>query len=244
MNIIVLSNDINTTKSPTYKTRALKYDMFDVQHITDMITCEIAMKLYGCYEENDTILNMENFPASYTAQMKSEHNINFIADQDGNVDEKCIRAFINKINLIESFSYLECMEGKIFFDTLLTELLFDITLPSDIHDIAQTIYNISDGVINNLSVIYNDTEYKTMDINSGVMTVQKNRKYELYQFDSLPLYDNQQFLESFNISCKKEGGGISIDVKATLLTVDIIISKITGNTEPVNLSADCGIVIT
>jgi hypothetical protein len=151
----------------------------------------------------------------------------------------CIRAFINKITLNETFSYIDCMEDQIHFDYMLDEILLATTLTDNINPITDTIHNIVTGIITNLSVIYNDNLYQTMDINSGVMIYKKMRKYELFQFDSLPLYDNQQFLESFNLECKKEGGSLSIKLTAKVMTVDIIIEKITGDTEPVNLSAVC-----
>ena len=240
MDIVVISDDINTNRTPTYTTRALKYNKFDIQHINDIVVCELSMKLEGCYNDDDIILHSNNLPSSYKAQMKADHNINQIADQDGNVDEKCIRAFINKITLNESFSYIECMKNKIQFDYILDELLLSSTYAHNINPIMNTIYNVVNGVITNTSAIYNDMLYKTMDINSGVMNYQKSRKQELYQFDSLPLYDNQQFLESFSLEFKKDGSSLSIQLKAKIMTVDIIIQKITGDTEPVNLSASCG----
>lgn len=240
MNVVIISDDINTTKTPTYKTIALKYNLFDIQHINDIITCEASLKLEGCYDENDTILNVENLPSSYQAQMKAGHTLNWIADQDGNVDEKCVRAFINKITINESFSYIECMENRINFNYILEELLLSTTFATNINPIANTIYSIGSGVVSNISSIYNDKLYKTMDISSGVMNYRKLRKQELFQFDSLPLYDNQQFLESFNLECKKEGNSFSMHLTAKVMTVDIILQKITGNTEPVDLSATCG----
>lgn len=30
MNVVIISDDINTTKTPTYKTIALKYNLFDI----------------------------------------------------------------------------------------------------------------------------------------------------------------------------------------------------------------------
>jgi hypothetical protein len=197
------------------------------------------MKLEGCYNDDDIILHTNNLPYSYKAQMKADHNINWIADQNGNVDEKCIRAFINKITLVESFSYIECMENKIKFNYILDELLLSCTYSYNINPIVNTIYNIINGIINNTSVIYNDMLYKTIDINSGVMNYQKSRKWELYQFDSLPLYNNQQFLENFSLEFKKDGSNLSIQLKSKITTVDIIIQKITGDTEPVSLSASC-----
>ena len=240
MNIVIISEDINTNKTPSYTTRALKYNLFDIQHINDTIVCEISLKLQGCYDDNDLILNVNNLPSTYQAQMKADHNLNQIADQDGNIDEKCTRAFINKISINETFSYIDCMEDNIHFDYILDEILLAITLAENINPIADTIYNIATGVITNLSSIYNDKLYQTMDISSGIMTYKKMRKWDLFQFDSLPLYDNQQFLESFNLECKKEGSDLSIQLNAKVMTVDIILQKIIGNTEPVDLSASCG----
>lgn len=239
MDVVIISEDINTNKTPSYMTRALKYNTFDIQHINDTVTCEISLKLEGCYDDSDNILNVNNIPSSYSAQMKADHNLNQIADQDGNVDEKCTRAFINKITLNETFSYLECMENTIQFNYILEELLLAATFADSINPIVDTIYNIATGIVSNVSVVYNDKIYQTMDISSGVMTYKKIKKWDLYQFDSLPLYDNQQFLESQKLECKKDGSGFSMELSARVMTVDIILQKISGNTEPVNLSAEC-----
>lgn len=108
--------------------------------------------------------------------MKAGHTLNWIADQDGNVDEKCVRAFINKITINESFSYIECMENRINFNYILEELLLSTTFATNINPIANTIYSIGSGVVSNISSIYNDKLYKTMDISSGVMNYRKLRK--------------------------------------------------------------------
>jgi len=78
--------------------------------------------------------------------------------------------------LNETFSYIDCMEELIHFDYILDEILLAATLTEDMNPIVDTIYNIAIGVMSNLSVIYNDKLYQTMDINSGVMTYKKLRK--------------------------------------------------------------------
>jgi hypothetical protein len=131
------------------------------------------------------------------------------------------------------------MEEKIQFNYLLVELLKIISEATEAHNIFETVYNVGKAIVEHMAVIYNDTFYSIMDINSGAMNYQKSRKWELFQFDSLPLYDDQKFLESFEISCKKENNSFTIEFKAKVMTLDIIVSKITGNVEPVNLSAEC-----
>lgn len=53
MEFIIISNDINKIIKPQYTQRAVKFNVFDVWHISDTETCEISMKIEGCYDLDD-----------------------------------------------------------------------------------------------------------------------------------------------------------------------------------------------
>jgi hypothetical protein len=53
------------------------------------------------------------------------------------------------------------------------------------------------------------------------------------------LANGNQFLESFSVDCKKSGANLDIEFKAKVLSLDVILQKLPGNIEPIDLSAEC-----
>lgn len=198
------------------------------------------MKLEGCYgDDMSSTLSPTKLPASYTTSMNVGYDLNFIADQDGTVDPNCTRAFINKININEQFGYIECMENSIDFEGFLSALVTSISDSNPVNSILSVIKDVAAGVKINPASITNTSNYKTLDITSGVYNLQKTVKTELFQFQSISLENDQQFIESYEIECAKEPSGFSIKLKAKILTLDVIITKMTGNAPPVSLVATC-----
>jgi len=116
----------------------------------------------------------------------------------------------------------------------------DDILTVSVHvDLLNVIRDITYGVYDHTSVIFNETNYTTMDISSGALNKQKTKKADLFQFQSILLDGGKQFLESFEIGCSKEGGNLSVNLKINVMTIDIILTKSTGNSAPISLDATC-----
>jgi hypothetical protein len=108
--------------------------------------CELNYKLVACNISNPpSAVRFDNSPETYNATFQIGYDINYLADQDGTVDEQCTRAFINKISTKEQFGYLSCMETEINFDNFLSDLIDTIsasflgdTIIQSIADITQS----------------------------------------------------------------------------------------------------------
>lgn len=170
--------------------------------------------------------------------MNVSYDLNFIADQDGTVDNNCTRAFINKIVIKEQFGYPDCLEDNIQFATFLEALLSEVATWVD-SDILTTMSTICTEVYNHPATIKNSTVYKTMDITTGLFNFQKTVKAEVFQFQSILLNDVNRFLESFEIECTKDPSGLTIKIKAKVLTLSVLLTKLPGNIEDISLAAAC-----
>lgn len=239
MEFIVISNDKNILTQPQFTQRAIKFNLFDVWHLYDTVVCETSLKLEGCDNAAPSFLSAANMPTTYNAAFNVGYDLNYLADQDGTVDVNCTRAFINKITMKEQFNYIKCMEDMIPFDNVLNYLMADIGVLDVGSTLLSTIQTAVSGVYDNTATTRNDTNYTTLDINSGAYNRQKIIKTDLFQFQSLPLYDGQQFLESFELECNKESGNLSISLKIKTMTLDIILTKLRGNAVAVPLAAEC-----
>lgn len=198
------------------------------------------MKIEGCYDLDDySALNPLQLPATYSTNLTVGYELNYIADQDGNVDENCTRAFINRIVTKEQFGYIDCMEDKIHFHNFLSDLLTEMATSLPFNDILTVMKNVAVDTKSNIAAITNEQVYKTLDITSGIYNLQKTLQTELFQFQSIPLYSDNKFLEGFELECTKEVGGFSIKLKAKILTLRVIIQKLPGNAPSVELSATC-----
>jgi len=181
-------------------------------------------------------------PTKYTGSMNANYDLNYLADQDGNVDENCTCAFINKINVQEQFSYLKCMENKIPFNSILQQIIDAISAANDPDlplALLDKIKSITDEIKLHQSSLINENIYTIMDIESGTLTNQKNIKIELFQFNAESLSNGNQFIESYTVDCKKDGQNLDIEFKAKLLSLEVILQKISGNINPIDLGAEC-----
>lgn len=239
MGMIVVGDNLNTNITPTYQKRDLMYNVFNIYHINNVISCSANNKLFQCIDDSD-FHYLENLPLKLSAQYKASYDINYIGDQDGIFDDNCSRAIINKLQVSQNMSYLECQDGKC--DDAL-DIIFSKIFPTMFTNTENLVYaakTIIDGVINHSDVLINDNVTKNIDINSGVYNYSKSISYQLYENDSIPLEGESYFLESMSISAEKSGNVIDIGLNIKAITIEMILDEIELTTDPIDISTTCG----
>jgi hypothetical protein len=131
------------------------------------------------------------------------------------------------------------MEDKIQFNNFLSDLLTAMAASLPFNDILSVMRDVAVETKENIAAITNSQNYKTLDITSGVYNLQKTIQTELFQFQSIPLYDDNKFLEGFELECNKDVSSFSIKLKVKILTLRVIIQKLPGNAPSVSLVATC-----
>lgn len=256
MGLVLIVENKNTSVQPQYKQRAIKYNVFKNYKIMDQHTCDIQNKYVYCVEDecdSGQPITPCTIPSSYSAKLQVGYNLHYIMDQDGTVDQNCIRAFINKISISEEFSFFECEEETIRFDCkeregdcLLLSLFEHIGANEDMVDTKDIVIDISE-IVSNLfqspaidRLLVNETNNKMFDENFMVYKLSKNIRYELFQYDSILLKSGENtnyILDSFTLSANDEGGLLTIQLSARLISITPYLTEYTGDLEPVDVSA-------
>ena len=237
----LITENKNITKDPMYNPIFLKAGLAHIYKILDRITCQIDAKLILCFDENADI-QPTILPLKYSVKANVSYDLNQLADQEGNIEENCTNAFINKITIIENFSYLDCQETEIPFDTLFLTILDEVNVANytESTDIVNKVVEILKLVYNDSNKIVNEIVKGNIDPGSGLTQYQKQIKHDLYQSTVISLNDETAYvLESLTLEVDKVDafGQVSLGIKS--ISLEMFVELENENPENIDVSTTC-----
>lgn len=243
MSFIKLMSTKNITTEPQYFPVYIKKGIAQIYKILDKITCILNIKCYNCFDENSAI-TPNNMPPKYTANCEVQYEPNYIADQDGVIDEDCINAQIRKISINESFNHQACQQN-IAFDDLIVLIFEGIQSACPEISAIPTILNIVNIVRNNVTSgvgTKNIITINSFDDVIGVEKIDTTIKTEVFQsqINAMNADKDEYILESFQIEAQSNNGvffDVSFVCKLASIKLDF---KIVGeNPVDIDMKVEC-----
>jgi hypothetical protein len=237
--ISIISENTNITKDPYYYPIFISSKTSKLYHIYDKTMCHFDIKGVLCFDDNAD-LKPHKLPDKYKLTFQCQYDLNYLGDQDGEIEENCTTAHVKKISCIENFNFLECAKKNIEFDRILNMIIFELSnsdWSDKIDDNIDNIINIIQNFNNNENLIKNSTTMRHIDENSGQYNVTMRNTKDLHQQTVLPL-DNNNIIDSIAIEIDKSSdtfGQITVSFKTTNIEMKITDSGSAGDPIDVNM---------
>lgn len=86
--------NVNTLIVPNNMPVYIKTGVAKIYHLYDKKTTSYSGKFYSCFNDG---LTAAILPLQYAFKLEVSYDLNYLADQDGEVEDKCSAAHIKKI---------------------------------------------------------------------------------------------------------------------------------------------------
>jgi hypothetical protein len=240
MSIVLIVENLNKTHDEINHPIFLKAGLAKIYKIADKTTCHVDNKLSMCFDDN---LEPFELPIKYTVEFKIHYDLNWLADQDGVVEENCTKAFVKQININESFTYFECAEEHIDFDNLLSDILNEVII-SSLTKTRTTVENslrVVQDAIASEHLIRNDKLMEYIDAESGAKRIVRHVTRKLFQTTVVNLNDGGYILDTLNLESNKEEafGTLSLKIKAVTIDPEIIVKDENPPNINLDMETDC-----
>lgn len=237
----LIVENINTTIDPMYNPIFLKAGLAKIFKILNKTTCHIDDKLLICFDSGSS-LDPVVLPTKYSAKINVQYDLNWLADQDGEIEDHCTNAFVNKITLMENLSFNECAEDNIDVDDVISRILDEIESTNFIQTTEQ-VGNAIDVVRLFLAApqrIVNINDMRYMDENSGQYNINRRITHDLHQSTVISLNGADAYvIDTFSIEMDKNDafGQITLAIKA--VSIEVLIEEETDNPVNIDVSTVC-----